>query len=210
MSRKKPKRVAEVRHTDSGLVVPIFMDQDKLDFFADLPGGSGLRDKDGEALKAAVYSWLDKNAKLEWAPIIEVSHHNIWGGNGKYNVGFDMRRFYYAKKLEGGGFVQRRWDAEQDNSFTYVDYFNPSYHFKQDEFILPYRSRTSDRETIYLDYTDEIFEALHKIRETVKELKIRLSELIGSPEGQEHLMLLGATLLKSLPATVDNEEEDEL
>lgn len=209
MSRKKPKKVAEVRHTDSGLVVAIMMDQDKLDFFADLPGGNGIRNKDGEALKLAVYNWIEKNARLEWFPVIEVEDHHIWGGQQEYGVGFDLRRFYCAKKIEGEGFVQRRWEVEQDDSFTYVNYFSPGYNVKKDQFILPFRSSGHDREKVYLAYADEMWEALVKIRNTIRELKIRLKELIGSKEGQEHLLQLGAALLKSLPETTDYQEEDE-
>jgi hypothetical protein len=209
MSRKKPKKVAEVRHEDTGIVVPILMDQDKLNFFAELPGGDALADTDGDRLKRQVYEWIDKNARLDWIPIIEVQDHHIWAGRKEYGVGFDIRRFYYAKKVQGEGFVQKRWEVAGDDSFTYVDYFSPGYTVKKDQFVLPFKSHSHDRDTVYLEYTDEMWEALNKIRDTIKELKIRLKDLIGSTEGQEQLMILGASLLKSLPATITYDESGE-
>lgn len=216
MSRKKPKVVDTVKHTDSGISVDILLEPDDLTFRAKLPDDTWITHSEAAALRREVNQWLNANLVLEWHSAIAVkvlSPFSMTERTGDF-VGFTIDRFHWAKKLTGHNhYVKTRWlhrPDDEDNrgwgergkkcGWTFVQEFWTS----QREFNPPCRlEKDFDRGVYYIPYSEEIWLGLEKMLEGIREINERLNDMLADPEqGHAYLAQVGASILKALPEKV--------
>lgn len=202
MSRKKPRKVDEVNYRKLGVTIDIMMDPDNLTFFARVAGET-LSNPNACRLKVAVIQKLTEVIGLTWIPVIEVKEAHIWAMGMEAAVGFVLNRFYVAQKVNGF-WVKCRWEIPADwkdssNRLSYSEdfYWLPSHG----EFSLPCSHPESQSGRVYyLPYTDETWAGLEQMQEAIKQLKVKLREMLSSTEGTQHLARIGANILRALPA----------
>ena len=213
--RKSPKKVNEVAHKQSGVTVDIKLDHETLIFSAKLPDDTTISNKDGEALKREVMQWLHKNMKLEWYAAIEVTPLAPFAASKEADhfVGFSLRRFYWAKKLDGKGYMQvDLWEHDpriEEKPWSWSKSFAPMIEGNAD-FQPPTKSHRSLRADVYyLVYEEETWIGLCQMVEAIQQLNRRLHDMLSTEEGHALIAQVGANILKALPAPEDTNASHE-
>lgn len=212
MARKlKPQKVSEVKHRGSGVVVPIHLDRNELDFFADF-GGQRFRAGAAKELRRELWLIIDESIRLEWHPVIEVKALRPFATRSDGFVGFETERFLWARRHDGT--LARIGWSQKDVADKYRHAKTMPARVKmQEEFDPPYRDDQARVATVYLPYTDDLWVGLQELVMGVSVLKDRLTELLLTKEGQARLAEVGQAMVKALPAPEpggnDHEEEGE-
>lgn len=204
MSRKKPKVVHVVEHKNSGLKVEIKMNPDTLAFSALMPDSTELSSVNGKELARDVHIWLTKNTTLEWRDVIEVESLSPFGNTDDNFVGFEIERFHWAKKCDGG-FVRCQWLHRPDDIDTF-----PQPHKCGFTYVKPFNLRNNDfdppcfieeyHKYYYIPHNEELWAGLEQMLKAIHEIKVRLNEMLADPaEGHAYLAIVGANILKALP-----------
>jgi hypothetical protein len=194
MAQRKPKKVMDVIHSKSGVTVGIYHPPNSLKFMADLPGDDTIYDDSGEMLRKRVLEWLDQNMSIEWFPVIQVDETPpSYGENGSTAVGFDLERFYYAKKVNGE-MLKREWDNSNDQR-TYA--WHPGKD--ADEFNPPLiRHNYRETITLYYPYSEKLYSRLEQLQLYLGYFKLNLRTVLES--GSEPLVeALLADMVKVAP-----------
>jgi hypothetical protein len=225
---KKEYEVDKIKHV-SGLVVPILFNPNARsgDFhtigltFSAAVGDRNFRADSCSKVKDEVMEFLNKNSKLDWYPVIEITEISPFNNHGAF-VGLESHRFYLANtedqpQHERGArrrLRKLRWDdydPTKQNWMTMNDYkeigidlgrIKHSTEFYDVQGILPgcLPQKSEGRtETHYLPYDEVTWTALLAIEDGIHRLKKYFRELLGTPQGQAQLNLMGANLLKLLP-----------
>lgn len=212
MARKlKPQKVGEVKHRGSGVVVPIYLDRNELDFFADF-GGQRFRESKAKELRRKLWLTIDESIRLEWHPVIEVRALRPFATRSTGFVGFEADRFLWARRLDGS-LARVEWrDKDVVDKYRYAKTLTAQIKM-QEEFAPPYRDSQARVATVYLPYTPDLWAGLQELVMGVSVLKERLTELLMTEEGQARLAEVGQAMVKALPAPEpresDHEEEGE-
>lgn len=177
MTRRKPKKVDQVVHDKSGVTVNICLAPSAgLSFMAELPDGKVLRNSNGNELKQEVIHWLDENTALEFFPVIELVEGPYGQRYSQDNmIGIELERFHFAKKKSGNGMLKKDWEGGQATEF------NPAW-LNSSEFNPPVKRRgLHGQMTYYLPYSEDLWDTLNRLQDTLKDLKGVLREVLGQP-----------------------------
>lgn len=208
MARKlKPRKVGEVKHKGSGVEVPIFLDRNELDFFADF-GGQTLRDGNAKSLQRRVWMAIDAAIRLDWQPVIEVREMRPFATPSHGFVGFEAGRFLWTRR-HNGTLARVEW-RNKDVTDKYAYAKTMTHRAKMvEEFDPPYRDCAGRAVVIYLPYTDELWNGLQELERAILILKARLTDLLMTEEGRARLAEVGQAMLKALPAPGPEKGEHE-
>ncbi len=212
---KKDVKVETIRHR-SGTMVDIFFDPNTgtergLTFNAKV-GDRHFQNANAAQLKREIYEYLNANLELTWHPVIIVSEVAPFSPGTASFVGIDVERAYLSQGTDGR-VRQLNWDdyevtpgAFGPNPGESIDSFRLSRSrqswsgLKKVPDDLPYRTKSSDKETRILPYTDELYAGLVEIDNGIDRLKVRLRDLLSDKEGWTKIATIGAQLTKLLPA----------
>lgn len=223
---KKDIQVDEVRHP-SGVTVPIMFNPNQprysghehgLTFSARIAENIGFREKSADAVKEAVVKYLDENSKLDWHPVIEIVELAPFAASrADHFVGFEIDRFYLAETKNEKRLRELKWrDYEPDDEnwmtkkrYDEIGNIDIARITESKEFHgfngklpddLPFRNNGHDKEVFIVPYDEKQWVALEQIQEGIARLKSKLRDLTGTTEGLKQLEIMGASLLKMLPA----------
>ena len=209
MARKlKSQKVGEVKHRGSGEEVPIYLDRNELDFFADF-GGQRLRAASAKELRRKLWVVIDETTHLEWQPVIVVKELRPFATRSAGFVGFEAGRFLWARRRDGS-LARVDW-SQRDSEAKYRYSSTMTCQVKmQEEFDPPYRE-VGRVATVYLPYSPELWAGVQELERGISVLKSRLTELLMTNEGQARLAEVGQAMTLALPApeTRENVHEKE-
>lgn len=202
MRKLKPQQVGLIGIPFGG-TLPVFLDRNELDFFAEMDGET-WRAKTYDELTRTVEADLKKLIKLDWTPLIEIeiekSHRNSWNREEtdphRGELNFTISRYYIA--LARKGWRKADWDipVEQRSGNRAGVFYGPSKDFKIE--ALPW-SDDSYRIRYWLAYNDELWAGLEGLVRKTHQLREQFIDLIGKPETHKRLTEVGASLLHLLP-----------
>lgn len=210
MARKlKPQKVSKVNHRGSGVEVPIYLDRNELDFFADF-GGQRFRTGSAKDLRRELWMTIDVSTHLEWQPVIEVKELCPFATRADGFVGFEAVRFLWARRHDGT-LARVEWrDKDVADKYQHAKTMTVQVQM-QEEFEPPYRDSQARVATVYLPYTPSLWAGVQELGRGISVLKERLTELLMTEEGQARLAEVGQAMTKALPApeTGENDHEKE-
>lgn len=204
----KPLRVGAVSSGRTHMVVEIFLDRDRLDFFGQV-GDSQIRAATADECKAAVRMALQKFTGFEWHRFIEADieqpgnwhHHSRDGKPHHFKLSGEFSRFERAQKFnqalkkgEKPGWLRRPFFEDLDESsqehmkemgeLLYAnDWYDPAESsFHHDEDYQP---------TLIIPYTTELWEALVSIEATVEKARLHIKDLLNPKDSGKKLLAIG-------------------
>lgn len=219
---KKDVKVETVRHR-SGMTVDIFFDPNPggergLTFNAKI-GDKRFQNANAAELKREIYAYLSANLELTWHPVIIVSEVAPFSPGRASFVGIEVDRAYLANGADGR-VRQLNWDDYDVAPGTFgprpdenIDSFRLGRArecwngLKKVPDDLPYKTKSSDKETRILPYTDALYAGLVEIDSGIDRLKVKLRELMNDKQGWDRVALIGAQLLRLLPEATPDEKQ---
>jgi hypothetical protein len=185
MARRKNMQVDEVYHSDSGLRVPIYLTPEN-EFYAEAMTQHFV-DKDARNIKSAVWSYINKNFKLEFLPVIHIKETHPFTSRDDSYIGLECDRFYYAVN-SANNVISVSWDEYEESKGNpsrlsqaarsqYIRGLND-----KSKFVPPVHYGTSEPE-YYLPYTEETWTGVQLLIETIKKAKLHLQKLLEAPDG---------------------------
>jgi hypothetical protein len=210
----KPQQVSIVEDNVTGISVPIMLDRNTLEFFAQMPEKLTLRGKDAEELRERVKVALTNRENLNWFSVIDVTVH----GAGSYEnnvVGFSFKRYWLARRNDGA-YLQVKWQE-------YFAGFNDGSGARTaDEVVIPTAKellsrctqRGGDRyphfepqpgpgiisvnkECVLLPYTFPLWTKLQKMSEHLTEIRKKLIEMLTTKKGITQILAGSHKLLNA-------------
>ncbi len=212
---KKEQKIDTLRHR-SGLTVDIFFNPNTdgeyaLSFTAKI-GDQRFRNANAAQLKQEVYAYIEANLVMTWHPVIVVSEVAPFSPGRASFVGIEVHRVYLTNGADGR-IRQLDWDDYDvaDDAFgRRPDESIHSYRLShsQQHWMglgkvpddLPYKTKSSDKETRILPYSEELYTGLVEIDAGIDRLKARLRTLLTNEQGWTKIASIGAQLCKLLPA----------
>lgn len=224
MARGKKDRKVETLHHRSGAKVDIMFDPNPggeygLTFSARV-GDKWFRDPSAAAIRQTVYRYLDEQVQMTWIPVIIVSEIAPFHPGTASFVGIEVTRAYMANGADGA--VRRlNWDDYHAQEGTFI---GPSEGENVDAWRLlraqtaymgiksvpdglPFVTKSSDKETRILPYTEELYTGLVEIDRGIERLREKLRDLLGDKEGWSRIAEIGSQMMKMLPAPAEDEGE---
>ncbi len=119
----------------------------------------------------------------EWIPVIEIEEMHGWGNHEHANAGFDIDRFYVAKRPDGT-WLKTDWEVEDRSTVCHA--------FREKGFKIPCieddRYNNGDKKIFYVKYSDALWNALINLLDGIHTLSARLRDLVWTGEGQARLI----------------------
>jgi hypothetical protein len=210
MGRRTRKEIDRMKHTDSGIIIIFYLEPDNTFSTSELFGQT-LRHNVYDELRREAWKFVAENFKLNFYPIIEIKKIQPFAANDRMPfIGFNASRFFYATNPQGQMFVVSwNWiaDPKKINSMDLVGYskmWTPggwSYYNAGREFKPPIK--VNDEYT-YLPYSEDTWNGVVNLLDTIKKVRERLEELLGSADaGLETFRLAGQQLARLLPGGDD-------
>lgn len=217
---KKERKVDTLRHK-SGATVDIYFDPNTdgshaLTFSAQV-GDQRFRNASAEVLRQEIHKYLNENTAATWYPAIVVSEVAPFSPGRAAFVGIEVDRVYLT--CNNGTVRELNWDDynREEDSFGFrpgesIDSFRLSRARQSWRGIkslpddLPHTSKSSDKETTVVPYTEELYAGLLEIDNGVRRLRERLRTLLKTDEGRSQVASVGASLLKMLPPAPDEKD----
>lgn len=168
--------------------VDLFFDKKSLQFYADFQGDR-LKSRSAEELEHAIHAKLKTLEGLEWRAVLEVrEHHDHFGGAPANQVGFSHARFHLARRQDGR-WIRADWNKDPADRLIWATEFYANNGTKY-PFALPYRERDNIgvlKNHVYLPYDQAVWDALEQINVLLRQLKIRIHDLLYDPEALAQL-----------------------
>ena len=200
-------RVAKAQHIEDfrfdrlGVKVSLCFDKNRADFCFEL-GGTTFRAPSIAELRRLAHDQILATYDLTWLPIIEVKRLNPFANKSRTFVGFNLDRFWIAKK-NNGDWVDHQWEELEegqpipDPEVARRDWISNSHYFAASTFKLDtlqadYRG---DADSYHLAYSDAVWDNLQRIVDQIEVLRDRLNALLTTPEGLARLEAPGIKLL---------------
>lgn len=157
-----------------------------------------IRAENFSELKQKIISTVKEvSANLyKWIPVIQVEETGRGFSRDKVSsgVGFEIERYYVAKK-EDGKWLRTDWNIETGNRSSVCQ------TFKDKGFKVPsveedrYGSDDPDR-TFYMVHTEEKWAGFMRLIDAIEKLKSKLRDLVGTKEGQNIISEAGNIALR--------------
>lgn len=180
-------------------------------FFAKI-GNDVLQADNAEKLRQIIREKIELLHKAEWKPIIEIKHKGHVDHPQEANFDMTYERFYCAEV--GDKVRQISWAGyehcikEGDDPKTILYRSNEQYKKLTDEVrtrdCTYHRSRngepvveilSSKCGTFYKPYSEELWQGLEKLRESISVANHKISKLISTEEGMVRLMSQGKLMI---------------
>lgn len=218
---KKNQLVRTVRYAGGRVEVYFDPNPDCLTFHAQV-GDKRFTNVSADALVSEVLRYIRDNLRMVWHPAIVVAEVAPFSPGKASFVGIDVKRVYLANPLDGGCPRQLEWDdyapSEDRLGGPQPGENMDAYRLSHSREVwaglkvpddLPYETKSSDRKTRVLPYTEELYAGLVEIDRGIARLKARLGSLMGDSAGWQQVAAIGAQLLKMLPETTSTTDEHE-
>jgi hypothetical protein len=153
---------------------------------------------------------LDATMQIEWQKVLALTPDeamtvkSLWA-----SIGIHFKRFEVGRHPDGR-LLKREWERPPTVFFTGTVSNPPRipsnfyWDTKRDgEWALPTTSKRMNGgsvQTYYFPYTEEMWTGLEEVQKRIEELRDRLMEFLGEEAGYEQIALMGAQILKALPA----------
>jgi len=222
MSRgRKPYSIEVVRSTNKELSTPLLFDRDRHVFFAAI-GMDRVEHTDIKEARKLARQLIDRSAQYVWTPVVCVSQsdaeydedHHHWRMEVGDAVRIDLDLVYWRCERSPHPSKPNEWfvrvhtldfEAKLGSSLSRV---LPQQRAGWEEKERGQRARNevlataNDHGTRILPYSEELWTALGRIRETIAETRRRLSGLIASEQFEAKLRHLAAAEMPlMLPAS---------
>lgn len=204
MARRKPLKIDELYHKQSGITVPIYLSVSGNYFQTTLPNGDQVGDQVRGELDKKIKTWLDENTVLEWLPLIQVDEYSLSYGDSTNLIGFDLSRMYYAKKKSGAGMMYKHWEPTKEGK---EPAWEAKWGFEADKFNPPVKGRGyRDNMTFYLPYSEDLWDTLQMLQKCLGWFKLNLRSHLetGELEGLSQLLL---DMVKIAPVPVEKKSK---
>lgn len=219
---KKNQLVRTVRYEGGNVDIYFDPNPDQLTFHAQV-GDKRFTNVSADALVTEVLRYIRDNLHVVWHPAIVVSEVAPFAPGKASFVGIDVKRVYLTNPLDGGRPRMLEWDDYAPSEGRLggpqpgenMDAYRLSHSrevwvgLKKVPDDLPYETKSSDRKTRVLSYTEELYAGLVEIDRGITRLKVRLGSLLGDNNGWQQVAAIGAQLLKMLPETTSTADEHE-
>jgi hypothetical protein len=202
----KPLSVGSVTLQGSRMTAEVFLDRDRLDFFAKV-GETTVRGETADACKSATRRALETFGGFVWEKLIEASiddmpqwNHSSKDGKPRH---FEMKgtfsRFERAKKAiitPGRSLYLRRPfledldENDQEEQLKEELRFSSEWHDQADnEYIKP------EERDLVIPYTPGLWSALLAIEETVETARLHVKMLLEPKDAGKKLLAIGTNAL---------------
>ena len=206
---KKPQQVDEVYHERLGITVPIMLNRNTLEFYAEYEGDR-IEARSAQEVKQQVEDLVRGGLTAEWQPVLKVQvttprdyamYEDVQG-----SLGIKFRR-YWVGFTPTGKTLQCEWNtpaAERRSAAKkYTELVRPNEVERIDFRSLPAvkhegSSWHQGSDTYFLDYTEEMWAALNAIVAQLEKACDTLEQLLGTEEGRDRVMQVGAALLPAV------------
>lgn len=188
MARRKPLKIDDLVHEQSGNTIGIYLSVSGNYFEATLPNGEVIRDQVRLELDKKIKTWLDENTVLDWIPVIQVDEYSMNYGDSTKMVGFDLSRMYYAKKKSGQGMMYKHWEPAEGGSWPS---WEAKWGFEAKSFNPPVVQKGYRSNTFYLPYSEDLWDTLQMLQKYLGWFKLNLRNHLktGEVEGLSQLLL---------------------
>jgi hypothetical protein len=210
------RRIEFYSHTKYGGHIPIYLDQ--AGTFTAVIGDVELQaNTKAQVIKLTVDS-LKAQSDLKWIGLIEISFGSRYRwqdddeeGHNKSNFDIELQyeRYWIAQKIDKH-WVKASWDVthypaygkkvtevgdrlERSNRFQEITRYNRITHETEDitDFTLPYIKKPEERDETpiyYIEYNEDLWLALKSITTRMKDLQIKIIEVLKTPESRAMLI----------------------
>lgn len=207
---KKPVRVKGGKKVDefveqvTGVTITVHLVTDSMTFVASVLG-KRFRDKEGDKARSAAIKYARDMHELVYKPVIIVSERRPWFHYDDASVAFDLEREYITQKADGE-WVSIEWSRYVDGDSKENALRSHPTHNGSHEF--PY-TRKADRDSVVtvIEYDEALWTGLKELQNKVRLLRERLFQMIGSPDGINTITQVGESILKMLPAAVEDDPQ---
>lgn len=188
MPRKlKPYKVSEVRHSNSGRVVEIFLDRETKTFYGVVDGVTVGSATEAEC-KSLIYKKCEEIATYEWKKIIVARTQSSWRMDDGGSVRLKFSVHEIARKP--GGDARRTttaWIERTEWNMGGTPWILKDYHGE---------TESGAASGVYvLPYSEPVENALKDIQQRIQLLRERLCELLGSDDAVARLVSTAGGLL---------------
>jgi hypothetical protein len=202
MGRRGSKLVDKVVRQDFGIEIEIRLDTQNAEFSAHV-FDTLLRDTNLSNLRAKISEEIDcyMDSNLEWKGVIKVTEQSPFHGYGPF-VGFEFERFYVASRSDGK-WLQTPWDVDARYRIINARVFRT-----EEEFKLPCEEEQWENKVFYLPYDERAWTGLKALSKAIGEIKGKLRQLLGTPNGNKTLLEAGSRLMLTLTADGSEREDN--
>ncbi len=186
---RKPARIGWIEHRRLGLKVALRLNKNTMTFEAEF-NGQTYSSKDGGEVKKLVLAAMESAQALEFHPVIRL-RIKAYRYSNTSQIDADLTRFYYARQADGT-MLHSRWEDSDGRRVSQSHKVHSHEQFDK----LPHRrdERYGDTSTFLLSYSEETWEDLLELADSISGLKDRIAVAVESGDAQVVLGL--ATLLK--------------
>lgn len=187
------KKIDKVEDSHSGISIDIYLEKGDMLFSAQVFGNL-IQSKDGADLKRKIWDEIRRNTHIEWQLVILVRELTAFSHRDSL-VGIEKEKEWWGKRQDGK-WLRADWSSDGKEPSL----INAHVSGKGDEFKIPSVEEGSfrDEKEFYLPYSVPLWASLDEIENGINRLKGKLREILGSPEGIEHLKYLGGKLTRML------------
>lgn len=204
MSRKKPKVVKTI--TDkAGYSADILLDQNDLDFHAEIKGMQ-FRSRLASEVEAWIWTQLEALNELVWIPVIYVK---CLRPNGRdtfalaISVGVEYARFLIARTADER-VLSLDWQHADLKNEAKLSYAHHRWSVpKEAAGQLPLRKESWEHLEAWLPYDDKVWRGLEALKDTIVGVRQKLADIVSTDEGIKFLTTAGA-----LPQLMSGNEEE--
>jgi hypothetical protein len=184
------KKVGEITHSKSGICVPFFLEGTK---FTCTCLEQTFTESDARILEEKVKDFIEHWMTLEWHPVIfvEFSLNDGWGSSKRTGIWLDAKRVFLSKS-PAGQVLECDWDADASHRKALCRTSN-SRELRLANLPLGAPLKVA-KGTIWMDHTEEKWNAIARIREGIDKLGDMLMTLLTTVEGNALLQNQETTL----------------
>jgi len=180
-----PARVDWIIHDRTGVKVALRLSKTTMTFQAEYAGKT-YTSKDGKELKEQILDFIEESHQLTFYPLILVTMSKPYRTSDtdlRGHLTLDAERFYFSKE---GELRKLAWEHHESGHVHKLRLFQPrDFQGKASEFALPYTYRSDysyGNHSYYLPYSQEVWEGLKKIAQTIQKAESDLNTLLADAQ----------------------------
>jgi hypothetical protein len=211
MARKlKPQKVDSVSAGQAQ--VDVYLDRNKLDFFAKL-GLEEVRAPSAEECRLLARDLAQRWRPEEWEPFILVErrvkddamYHMALGVSESFGVTLVYRRLERARRLDGVVLERTHELDYQEKLAGMGNERDRKFMREQREKLRDCRQSYGRNNEVALPYSDETWAALGRIGDSIEHAARQLGEMLAAPDADKRLQSVGSGRLLTEPERRDEE-----